>query len=129
MPDSSCRGASSTARLPPPTTPRAGVSATRRGLPFAPVNGSFQVLICDKERKVTRTTDVLVDLDGVDPTSQTTLNSLAARLNQINSISVQVTGDGNLSITSNSALHEFSFANDTSGVLAALGINTLFTGS
>ncbi len=99
------------------------------GLPFTPVNGSFQVLIYDKERKVTRTTDVLVDLDGVDPTSQTTLNSLAARLNQINSISVQVTGDGNLSITSNSALHEFSFANDTSGVLAALGINTLFTGS
>ncbi len=38
-------------------------------------------------------------------------------------------GSGHLQITSNSSNTQFSFGNDTSGVLASLGINTFFTGS
>jgi flagellar hook-associated protein 1 FlgK len=37
--------------------------------------------------------------------------------------------DGRVTITSDSADFEFSFSEDSSGVLAALGINTFFTGS
>ena len=99
------------------------------GLAFTPTNGSFQVLVHDKEADVTHTTDVRVNLNGVDPDTETSLNGLAAQLNQIDGMEAQVTSDGQLTIRSTSASDEFSFANDTSGVLAALGINTFFTGS
>jgi len=97
------------------------------GLAFTPVNGSFQILVYDTEAKTTETVTVPVHLLGND--DDTTLESLAATLNQIGPLSATVTSDGKLKIASQSASHEFSFANDTSGVLAALGINTLFTGS
>jgi flagellar hook-associated protein 1 FlgK len=58
----------------------------------------------------------------------TSLNNLAAAINQISGISAKVT-DGKLSITAANANTQFSFGNDTSGSLAALGINTFFTGS
>ena len=99
------------------------------GLKFTPTNGSFQVLVHDKDAKVTHTTDVRVNLNGVDPDAGTTLNDLAERLNAIDGISAEVRTDGRLTLRSTSAVNEFSFANDTSGVLAALGVNTFFTGS
>ena len=99
------------------------------GLKFTPTNGSFQVLVYDKDAKVTHTTDVLVSLNGVDPDAETTLNDLVEQLNQIDGISAEVTVDGRLTLRTTSAVDEFSFANDTSGVLAALGVNTFFTGS
>jgi flagellar hook-associated protein 1 FlgK len=99
------------------------------GLKFTPTNGSFQVLVYDKDAKVTHTTDVLVSLNGVDPDAETTLNDLVEQLNQIDGISAEVTVDGRRTLRTTSAVDEFSFANDTSGVLAALGVNTFFTGS
>ena len=99
------------------------------GLKFTPTNGSFQVLVYDKDAKVTHTTDVLVSLNGVDPDAETTLNDLVEQLNQIDGISAEVTVDGRLTLRTTSAVDEFSFASDTSGVLAALGVNTFFTGS
>jgi flagellar hook-associated protein 1 FlgK len=99
------------------------------GLKFTPTNGSFQVLVYDKDAKVTHTTDVPVHLNGADPDAETTLNNLAERLNQIDGLSAEVTVDGRLTLRSTSAVDEFSFANDTSGLLAALGVNTFFTGS
>ena len=99
------------------------------GLKFTPNNGSFQVLVYDKDAKITHTTDVHVNLNGVDPNAETTLNDLVEQLNQIDGISAAVTVDGRLTLRTTSAVDEFSFANDTSGVLAALGVNTFFTGS
>ena len=99
------------------------------GLKDQPVNGSFQVLVYDKETKTSHTTDVDVDLNGIDPENETTLTSLARQLNQIDGIKAEPTVNGNLRIRSTSPIHEFAFANDTSGLLAALGINTFFTGS
>jgi len=108
-----------------------GLSATKpldqAGLLFPPVNGSFQLLLYDTKSKTTRTFDIPVHLLG-DHTD-TTLEDLVQALNSTGAISAQITAEGRLSLASPSDTEQFAFANDTSGVLAALGINTLFTGS
>ena len=97
------------------------------GLPFTPVNGQFQVHVYNTQSGERKTTDVLVDLNGLD--ADMTLSDLAAQLDAIDGIAASVTADGNLQITSDSPQTTFAFANDTSGALAALGLNTFFTGS
>jgi flagellar hook-associated protein 1 len=97
------------------------------GLPFDPVNGSFQVMVYDRKTKLTHTTDIPVDLDGIG--ADTSLSSLAAQLDAIDGISARVTSEGALSIRSDSPDQEFALAHDTSGLLAALGVNIFFTGS
>jgi flagellar hook-associated protein 1 len=97
------------------------------GLPFTPVNGQFQVQVYNTQTGERKTTDVRVDLNGLD--ADTTLSDLAAQLDAIDGIAATVTADGKLQIMSDSPQTAFAFANDTSGLLAALGLNTLFTGS
>lgn len=97
------------------------------GLKFTPTNGSFEVLIYNKKTGLTQTTDVLVDLNGLG--KDTSLNDLKDALDAVDGISVSITTNGGLTITSDSPDLEFAFAGDTSGVLAALGLNTFFTGS
>jgi flagellar hook-associated protein 1 FlgK len=65
----------------------------------------------------------------------TTLNSLAAQLDAIDGLSASVSSTGALQLAAESSDVEFAFAppaanstGDTSGVLAALGLNTFFTG-
>ena len=96
-------------------------------LEFTPVNGSFQVLMHNKRTGLSQTTDVLVNLNGLG--EDMTLEDLAAALNAVDGISVVTTSERRLSITSDSADQEFAFADDTSGILAALGLNTFFSGS
>jgi flagellar hook-associated protein 1 len=97
------------------------------GLPFTPTNGQFQVLIYNTQTGERKTTDVLVDLNGLD--NDTTLDDLTAQLDAIDGIAAAITADGKLQITSDSPQTKFAFAGDTSGTLAALGLNTFFTGS
>jgi len=97
------------------------------GLEFAPVNGSFQLFVYNTKTGLKQTTNVLVDLNGLG--EETTLESLAAALDAANGVSAVVTPTGKLTISSDSPDHEFAFADDTSGVLAALGLNTFFSGS
>jgi flagellar hook-associated protein 1 FlgK len=108
------------------TVNSADTSLDQAGLAFTPTNGSFQITVTNQQTKASTTTTVPVPLLGPGHTS--TLNSLAAAINQISGISAQVS-DGRLSITTANANTQFSFGNDTSGTLAALGINTFFTGS
>lgn len=98
------------------------------GLPFTPVNGSFQVLSLNKQTGLTTTTNVPVDLNGLDK-NETSLTSLVAQFNAINGLSASISPSGNVTIKTTSPDLQFSFANDTSGTLAALGLNTFFTGS
>jgi len=58
----------------------------------------------------------------------TTLNSLAASLNGIQGVTASITG-GKLTIASSSPDQTITFSQDSSGALAALGINTFFTGN
>ncbi len=105
------------------------------GLDFTPVNGSFNLLVKNSAAGVSGTTEtytISVDLNGIDG-NDTTLASLASELNAVDGISSEVSIDNELVIRSDSQDIEFSFelgsgAKD-SNVLAALGINTFFTGS
>ena len=97
------------------------------GLHFRPVNGSFQLRLLNKTTGLTETTDILVRLNGLN--DDTTLADLTEQLNTIDGLSVEVTPENRLSLTSDSTNLEFGFANDSSGILAALGLNTFFTGS
>jgi flagellar hook-associated protein 1 FlgK len=106
-----------------PTVP---LNQSSTGLPYTPVNGSFVVHVTDKATGLSTSTLIKVDLDGISP-GQTTLNSLVGQLNGISGVGATVTG-GLLNITSTSPGEEISFSQDTSGTLAALGINTFFTG-
>ncbi|MBI3464525.1 MAG: flagellar hook-associated protein FlgK [Planctomycetes bacterium] len=97
------------------------------GLTFTPQNGSFNVLVYDQQTGLTQTTQILVDLNGLD--QDTSLADLAAALDAVDGISANVDSEGKLTIQSDSATQQFGFAADTSGVLAALGINGFFSGT
>jgi flagellar hook-associated protein 1 FlgK len=97
------------------------------GLAFTPVSGYFDVLVYNRAQNLTSTQRVFIQLDGLD--DDTTLNDLASKLDAINGISASVTSNGKLRITSDSKDTEFAFDDDNSGALAALGLNTFFTGS
>ena len=96
------------------------------GLNFTPVNGSFQVVVNNTQTGVSKTTEVQVDLMGMG--SDTSLTSLRDALNKISGINAKISS-GYLTITSADKNTRFSFANDTSGALASLGLNTFFTGA
>jgi len=98
------------------------------GLPFTPTNGSFFVLLHNTKTGLTRTTHIRVDLNGLN-NDDTTLADLAAALDAIDGITAEVTPQRGLTIRADSPDQQFAFADDTSGVLAALGLNTFFTGS
>lgn len=98
------------------------------GLPFTPVNGSFQVQVLNTQTNQTTTSNITVDLNGLDK-NETSLTSLVSQLNNVNGLSASISASGNLTIATTSPDVQFSFANDTSGTLAALGINSFFTGS
>jgi flagellar hook-associated protein 1 FlgK len=97
------------------------------GLDFTPENGAFAVQVFNKQTGLKKTTDVFVKLNGLD--TDTTLNDLAAQLDAIDGISAAITTQQRLVINSDSANVTFAFADDTSGVLAALGLNTFFSGT
>ncbi len=97
------------------------------GLPFIPQNGSFQVLVCNKKTGLTSTTKIQIDLNGLG--HETTLADLNDALNKVSGIQSQILTGGKLKIDSASTDDEIAFANDTSGVLAALGLNVFFTGT
>lgn len=98
------------------------------GLTFTPVNGSFQVQVLNKQTGLTETSNITVDLNGLDQ-NETSLDGLAAQLNAVNGLSATVSNTGNLTIATTTPDLQFTFANDTSGALAALGLNTFFTGT
>jgi flagellar hook-associated protein 1 FlgK len=97
------------------------------GLAFTPVSGVFDVLIHSKDDDLTTTHTIHIDLDGLD--EDTTLTELAAELDTIDGLTASVSTSGRLELAAESADVEFAFSGDTSGVLAALGLNTFFTGS
>jgi flagellar hook-associated protein 1 FlgK len=97
------------------------------GLTYMPQNGSFQVLVRNKTTGSTNTTTIQIDLNGLG--HETTLADLSDALNKVNGIHSQILTGGKLKIDSTLTDNEIAFADDTSGVLAALGLNTFFTGT
>jgi flagellar hook-associated protein 1 len=108
------------------TDPTAALNTSGAGLAFTATNGSFVVHVRNKTSGQETSTLVQVDLDGLN-NNDTTLNSLAANLNAISGVSATITS-GRLTIASSSSGTDLNFSQDSSGVLAALGINNFFTG-
>ena len=97
------------------------------GLPFTPVHGSLDVLVRNDTTGLQTTHTLLIDLDGLD--SDLTLNDFAAQLSALPGLTATITAAGALDIQADSPDTQFAFAGDTSGLLAALGINSFFGGS
>ncbi len=89
-------------------------------------NGRFVVQVHDASSNETRSFDIIVRQQG--GASDTTVNDLVAQFNQISGLQASTTADGRFQIRSASSAIRFSFSQDTSGALSALGLNTFFTG-
>jgi len=98
------------------------------GLLNTPVSGGFQVLVKNSQSGTTTTHQINIDLNGLG-NDDTSLIKLQQQLDAIDGVSASISPLGELRINSEASNIEFSFANDTSGTLAALGINVLFTGT
>ncbi|MEX0777199.1 MAG: flagellar hook-associated protein FlgK [Phycisphaeraceae bacterium] len=104
----------------------AALNTAAAGLDFTPTHGSFQINVTQKSTGQRVTSTINIDLDGLG--SDTTLTSLTASLNGVSNVAASIAPDGRLTIGGDTADFEITFANDNSGALAALGINTFFTG-
>lgn len=111
------------------TDPALSLNDSVVGLDFVPQHGSFRISVTNKitGQRVTHTIDV--DLDGLTDGVDTTLTSLAAALGSSPGVLAEITPAGILKISGVSGDYQVSFSDDTSGILAALGINSFFVGS
>ncbi len=106
---------------------------TLSGLPYGPKNGTFTVVVRDSSGAEVRTV-IEVDLDGIDNTGvagfgdDTSLASLVASINAVPNINAEITPAGELRVYSDSGF-DVNFENDSSGVLATLGVNGYFSGT
>ena len=102
------------------------VALNQAGLDFTPEHGSLRVVLQNTATEVRSTTQVAIDLDGLNG-DDTTLDDLAAALDAVANLNAQLTADGRLSLSTASG-YELFFDRDSSGTLAALGLNTFFSG-
>lgn len=104
------------------------------GLTGAVTNGSFFITVLDDATQTPIAHRIDVNVDG--PGTPQTLDDLVAAINsQVTGVTASVTSDRRLSLTAAPG-SSFVFGYDgqqervdTSGVLAALGVNTFFSGS
>lgn len=97
------------------------------GLPFQVNDGSFDMVVYDNAGNVLETVTVPIVTTGSPPTWTTGAN-IEGAINASANLSASLNAQGILTITP-AAGRTFRFANDTSGALAALGLNGFFTGS
>ena len=102
--------------------------ADASGLDFTPNHGSFQVHISAGNGAPRQTTQIELDLDGLGG-PDTTLNDLVTQLNAVDGLTAGVDATGRLTLNGDTAGTGISFSDDSSGVLAALGINGFFSGT
>ncbi len=110
------------------------LNSTFAALPFEAVNGGFTVVLTQRESGLSETVRIDVDLDGITSAGapgfddDTSPEDIRASLNGINNLTAAFTADGRLQIVADAG-YEVAFAEDTSGVLAVLGINSYFQGT
>jgi flagellar hook-associated protein 1 FlgK len=99
------------------------------GLNFPVSNGSFLIHVTQKSTGQQVTTRIAVDLDNLDPANNTTLTDLVGQLDGVTDITAVIDAAGRVQLDTAGSDFEITFSEDSSGVLAALGLNTLFKGS
>lgn len=105
----------------------AGVPLQEAGLAWEPVNGTFDMSIVDDQGQPISHHRISVQMLG--QVTDSTVASVVADIDAISGISARVTNDGRIEILSDSPTSSFTFGEDTSGFVAAAGINTFFSGS
>jgi flagellar hook-associated protein 1 len=105
-------------RTAPLTSPDAGLAWT-------PQHGSFLIHTTNTVSGLTETTVISVNLDG---TMDDSLESLAARIDSVENIRAYIDASGYLVIEGATVEYRVSFTEDSSEILAALGVNGIFTG-
>ncbi|HZZ43232.1 MAG TPA: flagellar hook-associated protein FlgK [Tepidisphaeraceae bacterium] len=111
------------------TDPTAALDAA--GLPSTPTTGSFVVGVYNASGQLVSSGLISVKLGADANGSPTTLNSLASSLGSIANITASV-NNGKLTLSTGSSGLQIKFGDqtgDTSGTLAALGLNSFFSGT
>lgn len=109
-------------------------NATMAGLPFAPSNGGFFVDVRTPGTGATQRVRVDVDLDGIDENGNvsvlddTSAQGIVDAIDAVPGMNASFNAQGQIVIAADAG-YEFSFSDDSSGALAALGVNTLFSGT
>ncbi len=103
-----------------------GVPLQDAGLAWQPKNGSFDMSVVDEDGQIISNHRIAVRMLG--QVTDSTVSSIVNEIDAIDGISATVTSDGRIEILSNSPTSSFTFGEDTSGFLAAAGINTFFSG-
>ena len=103
-----------------------GVPLVNAGLPWDPRNGSFDMNVVDEQGQLISSHRINVQRLG--QVTDSTVRSIVADIDSIAGIQASVTSDGKIEIVSESPTARFTFGEDTSGFLAAAGINTFFSG-
>lgn len=109
------------------------------------VNGNFEIVVYNTESGETSKRDIEIDLDDDSDDTDTILydpgvatqpeNSLVHKLQDAldqmapGTFTVELTLANKLRIYSDNDQFQFAFGRDTSGVVATLGLNTMFTGT
>jgi flagellar hook-associated protein 1 FlgK len=97
------------------------------GLTLTPQDGSFDIIVIDEATGQEQSYTINVDLDGVG--ADDSLTDLAANITAAaGEVTATANADGTLTITMASG-YTLQFSNDSSNVLAGLGINSFFTGA
>ncbi|KAA0216483.1 MAG: flagellar hook-associated protein FlgK [Leptolyngbya sp. PLA3] len=111
-----------------------GENTTFSDLPYAAENGGFFVEVTNTVTGATTRVRIEVDLDGLTDAGvpgtedDTTPQQIAEALNAVSGLTARFNSDGKLQVSAASGLR-FRFAEDSSGVLAVLGVNSYFTGT
>jgi flagellar hook-associated protein 1 FlgK len=103
--------------------------------PFRVGNGTFEINIVNKDSGQVETHQIEVDLDRIDDSGYAgagdddSLNDIIARIDAIGGVTAQLDAEGRVSIRAEGERDVVTFSNDSNGFLAAVGINTFFTGT
>ncbi len=96
-------------------------------LAWEPKNGTFDMSIVDLDGQVI--SNHRISVRNLNQIGDSTVESIVAQIDAIDGISASVTSLGEVSIVSDSPTSQFTFGEDSSGFLAAIGLNTFFQGT
>jgi flagellar hook-associated protein FlgK len=116
---------------PLPHDPAIGDRYQVKELPFPVVNGGFDLVVTNESTGIQTSIRIDVNLDdGNLTTPDSSWSSVVAGLAAAHpDVTASLTSSNEIRIRSNVPGVTFSFANDTSGFLAAAGLNAFFSGS
>lgn len=112
----------------------ASTNSTFGSLPFSPTNGGFVVRVKQASTGAITERRIDIDLDGMTNAGvagtddDTTVAQIVSALDGIDGIRARFNAEGQVEITADDGFN-LSFQDDSSGVLAAFGVNAFFTGT